>query len=139
MTRKQAVFQSVQFVCTDIFANIRLHAVYSFYEESTLKGYCQNPECRKPIEWTRKPRKYCQQPSCRKKMSRENKARKAQELRDQQKAQLLVRWKCLHLHPCVVEILEVLLKTCDLTAAQLATDAIEVQSQVTRRIDEYHQ
>ncbi len=103
-----------------------------------MKGFCQNPECRKPIEWTRKPRKYCDRPACRKKMSRENKARKERELRDQEQAQLLVRWRCLRLHPRVVEILEVLLTTCDLRAAQLATDAVEVQSQIIRRMDDNH-
>ncbi len=136
--RKQAAFSIiiVQFARANIFAATWLHVFYSFYEEFTLKGYCQNPECRKPIEWTRKPRKYCERPSCRKKMSRENKARKARELRAEQQAQLLARWRCLH--PRVVEVLEVLLKTYDLRAAQLATDAVEVQSQVIHHSNDNH-
>ena len=93
-----------------------------------MKGFCENPDCRKPIEWKYKTRQYCR-PSCCQKMRRERKALKEQEQKEKSQVQLTTRWK--RLHPYVVEILKTILDKSGLEAAQQATKAVEVQ----RRFD----
>lgn len=105
-----------------------------------MKGICQNPECGRSFEWgAGKERLYCG-PACRQKMCRERKKQRTREQREQELAQLQGRLRTLRLHPCVVEILEEILRLDQseygLKVAQLVTKALEMHSQFVQKINE---
>jgi hypothetical protein len=93
-----------------------------------VKVKCQNPECPhpdQPVEWVGgRMRKYCS-PTCRKYAHRLRKAEEEQRRQQQLLARLRACWR--RYHPCAAEQLEALYEQYGLEAAQLATQAFEVQ------------
>lgn len=83
-----------------------------------MEGYCQNPECGEPIQWSGKERRYCHRAACRQRMSRSKRKQQALE-------ELYSRWH--YFVPEVVKELEAVLQGYGLRAAQIATDAVECQ------------
>lgn len=81
-----------------------------------MEGFCQNPECHKPIQWSGKERMYCNNPACRQRMHRMAKTQQAL-------ADLQERWQPFD--QCIVENLKDVLRGYGLRAAQLATRAVE--------------